>query len=190
MNIARRASDGAVTLNIPMSDRTEHDLRANAVALTNISLDPTDVTTDLSGVRAVIRQGLKESREAPDETLELLPLTPFLPKRVVRRGSDVVFSFSADLPVSCSILGDIDPTVARLDGTDADYVMIRGVDRYVTREFLERRPGLLTVIGARIGGKMVIPVIGYQPGGPNTKAALREYAAGMLAEFNLTGVIE
>ena len=41
--------DGAVTLIIPTSDRTEDDTRANAVTLANISVDPTQVTTDLSG---------------------------------------------------------------------------------------------------------------------------------------------
>ena len=38
----RRASDGAVTLNVPVNERTTlDDTRANAVALFNISIDPT-----------------------------------------------------------------------------------------------------------------------------------------------------
>jgi hypothetical protein len=184
----RRASDGAVTLNIPISDRTQDDTRANAVSLADVSVDPTQVTTDLAEARVVIKQALKALREVPDETLQLLPLTPFIPKRAVKRGSDVVFGF-ADLPVSCSNLGDVDPVVARVDGTDAEYVMLRGVDRRVTRRFLERRGGLLTVLAGRIGGKMSISVIAYQPGGANTKPRLRELATNTLAEFGLAGVI-
>jgi hypothetical protein len=186
----RRASDGAVTLNIPISERAPDDLRANAVSLTNIAVDPTDVTKDLTAARGAIRTGLKAMREVPDETLEMLPLIPFVPKRVVRRGSDVVFGFAADLPVSCSNLGDIDPAVARLDGTEAEYVVLRGVDRCVTRQFLEQRPGLLTVVAARIARRICIPVIAYQPGADNSKSRLRELAAQTLAEFELTGVIE
>jgi hypothetical protein len=185
----RRVSDGAVTLNIPISDRIPDDTRATAVLLADVRIDPTDVTTDLSGARAVIKQTLKAVREEPDETLQLLPLTPFIPKRAVKRGSDVVFGFD-DLPVSCSILGDVDPVVTRADGTDAEYMMLRGVDRHVTHQFLERRGGLLTVLAGRIVGKISIAVIAYVPGGENSKSHLRELAAKTLAEFGLAGVIQ
>jgi hypothetical protein len=186
----RRAGDGAVTLNIPISDRTADDLRANAVSLANVGVDPAQVTTDLSAARGAIRTALKAMREVPDEALALLPLIPFIPKRVVRRGSDVVFGFAADLPVSCSNLGDLDPAAARLDGSEAEYMMVRGVDRHVTRQFLEQRPGLLTLVAARIGGKISVAVIAHQPGAENSKPRLRELAARTLAEFELTGVVE
>jgi hypothetical protein len=107
----------------------------------------------------------------------------------VKRGSDVVFGF-ADFPVSCSNLGDVDPVVARADGTDAQYVMLRGVDRHVPRGVLERRGGLLTVLAGRIGGKISITVVAYQPGAENSKPRLRELAADTLAEFGLTGAID
>jgi hypothetical protein len=165
------------------------DTRANAASLAIVTVDPTQVTTDLTGARAEIKQALKTLREVPDETLRLLPLTPFIPKRAVKRGSEVVFGFD-DLPVSCSNLGDVDPVVARVDGTDAEYVMLRGVDRHVTRQFLERRGGLLTVLAGRIGGKISITVVAYQPGGTNSKSYLRELAAQTLAELGLSGVIE
>lgn len=185
----RRAADGVVTLNIPVSDRVPDDTRANAASLATVTVDPTRVTTDLTGARADIKQALKTLREAPDETLQLLPLTPFIPKRAVKRGADVVFAFD-DLPVSCSNLGEVDAVMARVDGTDADYVMLRGVDRHVTRQYLERRGGLLTVLAGRIGGKISITVVAYQPGAENSKPHLRELAAQTLAEFELTGVID
>lgn len=186
----RRASDGAVTLNVPISTRGEGDTGANVVLLTNISLDPAELTTDLSGTRAAIKAALTTLREKPDETLELLPLTPFVPKFAVRRGADAVFSFSADLPVSYSNLGDLDPAMGSPDGTPAEYTMLRGVDRHVTRGFLEKRPGLLTIVGGRIGGKVSMTIVGYQAGADNTKEQLRALAARTLAEFDLTGVIE
>jgi hypothetical protein len=185
----RRAGDGAVTLHIPISDRIPDDTRANAASLATVIIDPTQVTTDLSGARAVIKQALRTMREAPDETLQLLPLTPFLPKRAVKRGSDVVFAFD-DRPVSCSNLGDVDPVVARADGTDAEYVMLRGVDRHVPREYLERRGGLLTVLAGRIGREVSITIVAYQPGKENSKPWVRALAAHTMAEFGLTGVIE
>lgn len=185
----RRAADGAVTLQIPISDRVPDDTRANAASIATVSVDPDGVTADLSGARGAIKQALAALRETPDETLQLLPLTPFIPKRAVKRGSDVVFNF-ADLPVSFSNLGDVDPVVARLDGSDADYVMLRGIDRQVTKDYLERRGGLLTILAGRIGGKMSITVVGYRTAAENSKALLRELAADTLSEFGLTGVIE
>ncbi len=57
--------------------------------------------------------GLKKRRDEPDESLELLPLIPFVPKVAVKRGADVLFGF-ADLPVSCTNLGDLDPALGRV----------------------------------------------------------------------------
>ena len=149
-----RADDGAATLIIPVNERTLDDTRANAVSLATVSVDPTSVTTDLSGARIAIRQALKEAREAPDETLQLLPLIPWIPKRAVKRLADAAFGFNADLPVSCSNFGDIPPEIGRPDGTDAEYVILRGLDRDVTQQVLEQRGGLLNVVSGRIGGKI------------------------------------
>ena len=68
--------------------------------------------------------------------------------------------------------------------------MLRGVDRRITRQALEQRCGILTLVVGRIVGKMSINIVAYQPGGNNSKAHLRELAAQTLAEFELTGVID
>ena len=83
---------------------------------------------------------MKTAREVPDETLQVLPLIQLVPERVMNRVADV-FLGSADLPVSCSNLGDVDPAIGRPDGTDAEYVILRGLDGHVTRQVLEQRRG-------------------------------------------------
>jgi hypothetical protein len=186
-----RAGDGAVTLLIALSDRTSlDDTRANAMAFANVSLDPTSVTKDLSGSRVAIRQALKMSRDVPDETLRLLPLVPLVPKRALKHVVELFFGQADDLPVSCSNLGDIDPALGRLDGTDAEYVLLRGVDQHVSRQAIERIGGQLVVVAGRINGKISIGVVAYQPGAENTKTHLREVAAQTLAAFELCGVID
>ncbi|MGE2729238.1 wax ester/triacylglycerol synthase domain-containing protein [Mycolicibacterium vaccae] len=185
----RRPADGAVTLQLPISDRQPGDTRANAALLAYAAVDPENVTTDLADVRSAIRQAFAEVRNVPDETLQLLPLTPYVPKMAVRRGSDVVFGL-ADLPVSCSNLGDVPPAVARVDGTEADYVMLRGVDRKVERGFLERRRGLLTVLAGRIAGRVSLVVVAYLPGGSFDRDDLRALVGKTLDEFALTGVMD
>lgn len=182
------AADGTVGLIVPINDRTLEDTRANAVTLAYVRVDPTHVTTDLSGTRTAIRDALKVMREEPDEALRLLPLTPFIPKIAVRRTADLAFGFT-EQPVSCSNVGDLPVDVACPGGSAAEQVMLRGVDQHITRRVLEERQGLLTVVAGRLNGKVTITVVGYQPGAENTKECLRERVAATLGEFELTGVI-
>jgi hypothetical protein len=185
----RRQEDGTVTLLIPYSDRTLDDTRAIAMSYAKVSVDPARVTTDLSGDGDTIKQAVKTAREAPDPALGILPLVPFIPKRAVQRLADMMFGFG-DGAVLCSDLGHLPVALAKPDGTAAEYVNLRGVDQNVTRRYIERAGGQLVVVGGRLGGKMSISVVAYQPGGENSKAHLRELAAHTLAEFELTGVID
>lgn len=185
----RRAADGKVPLIIPINDRTDlADTRANAVKLANVSADPDGVTRDLSALRSDIRQSLRKLDDTPDEAMELLPLVPFMPKRAVKHAAELAFGF-AEQPVSCSNLGDLPAEIGRADGTDAEYVLLRGVDQHITRRVLEQRSGLLTVVGARIGGRISITVVGYELGAANTRARLRGLVEHTLSEFGLSGVI-
>jgi hypothetical protein len=196
----RRASDGAVTLQLPMSERDQDDTRAVAVSFARVSVDPTRVTTDLRDARAAIKEALTTLRETPDEDeLQLAWLAPFAPKRALKRLADAAI-IDPDRPVFCSNLRAIDPIVYALTGTDAEYAtvsanlyplhLIRVIGQRVTRQWLERAGGQLTLQSWRIGDKIGITVEAYQPGAENTKPALRELAAHTLAEFDLTGEID
>jgi hypothetical protein len=188
--IGRRGPDGTVTLVIALNDRTSlEDTRANAMVFARASIDPASATTDLSDARTALRQAVKSAREVPDATLQLLPLVPFAPRRALRRVAEQFLGSGVELPVSCSNLGDLHPAVARADGTDAEYVMLRGVDQNVRLADIERAGGQLVVVAGRIGGRISIGIVAYKPGGPNSKPRLRELAAETLAEFDLTGVI-
>jgi hypothetical protein len=186
----RRAGDGAVTLQLPISERGEGDTRAVAVSFARVSVDPTRVTTDLRDARAAIKQALNTLRETPDER-QILWLTPFTPKRALKRMSDAALA-DPDRPVFYSNLGDMGSVVSRLDGTDCEYAYARGIKQHVTRQWLERIGGQMNVLSLRTLplGKIFISVVAYQPGAENTKPALRELAARTLAEFDLTGEIE
>ena len=180
----RRGGDGAVTVQVVMSDRAEGDPRAIAVSIARVSVDPTRVTTDLRDTRAAIKQALNTLRETPDESLQLAPLTPFTPKWTWKRGVDAAFA-DPDRPVIYSNLGDVGSMVSRLDGTHCDYAFARGTRQHVTRQWLERTGGQMQLLSFRtpLRRKIFIHVLAYQPGAENTKPALRELAARTLAEF-------
>ena len=185
-----RASDGAVTLMIPVSDRADlEDVGGNVVSIANVSFDPQLAAADLTVPRAAIREGLKQAREVPDEMVELLPLIPFLPKRAIARVADAAFGFSTDLPVSCSNFGILPSEVTQLDGTPAEYLAFRGVDRHVTAGNLARRRGAMTVTSGQIGSQMSISVISYQPGLENSQDELHKVIADALQDFGLSGRI-
>ncbi|WP_233716542.1 hypothetical protein [Mycolicibacterium vinylchloridicum] len=185
------AQDGTVTLMTPISDRAlvDTDNRANAVAIANVKFDPKDVCTDLTAARDAMRTGVKNARAETDEVAAILPLVPLLPKRIVGAIAGAALGFSGDLPVSCSNVGDLPAELLGIDGTQAEYLFFRGTDRRVTREALERRSGLLTILAARMGGHNLITVVGYQPGWDNTTQKLREVVEQTLKEFDLPGTI-
>ncbi|KUI06077.1 hypothetical protein [Mycobacterium sp. IS-3022] len=184
----RRASDGAVTLQLPMSDRTMEDTRAMALSYARVTVDPTGVTTDLQDIRAAIKQSLQTLRETPNDQ-QVLWLTPFTPKRVLRQMVYTGFA-DPDRPVLCSNLGDLGSVLSRLDGTDAEYAAARVTGQHVPRQWLESIGGQMTVLSGRLSGKVFITLAAYDPGTDNTKPALRELAARTLAEFGLTAEID
>lgn len=196
----RRASDGAVTLQLPISERTPDDSRAVAVSFASVSVDPTRVTTDLRDARAALKQALTTLRETPNlDERQLFWLAPFAPKRVLKSVADAAIA-DPDRPVFCSNLRELGPMAFALARTEAEYAtvsahlyplhLIRVIGQGVTRRWLERAGGQLTVQSWRIGDKVGITVEAYQPGADNTKPALRELAARTLAEFDLTGEID
>jgi hypothetical protein len=181
-----RPSDGAVTLLIALSDRGgREDRRGNAMKIASATVDPTSVTTDLVAARSAVREALSTLRR-PDEKHALLPITPFVPTRAVRRTADLIFG---DLPVSCSNLGEIPPEMARADGTDAEYMLFRPVDQGVTRAALERAGGQLVVAAGRVTGNVSIGVVGYEVGAENTREWLADRIVRTLADFGLKGTI-
>lgn len=186
--MGRRNPDGNISLLIAISDRTsETDIRANAMTLVNAKVDPTEMTKDLGGTRTILRDALKSAKDQPNEILELMPLTPLVPKRLVKKVADMMIA-ADDMPVVCSNMGDLPPVLTSVDGTEAEYTSFYGVDQATPRAELEHGDGQLVVVSGRISGKIIIGIVAYQSGAENSKSRLRELTAETLAEFDLTGV--
>ncbi|MUM19296.1 hypothetical protein FZI91_08325 [Mycobacterium sp. CBMA271] len=184
----RRPSDGAVTLQIPISDRTEDDTRAMALSYARVSIDPTSLTTDLRGVRAAIKETLTALKAASDESKQLLWLPSFAPKRTLKR---MVARIPADpdQSVFCSYLGDLHSLIGYPAGTIADFQNARATGQRESRQLLDRTGGRMFILSARLNGKIFISVGAYQPGATNTKEALNALAVQTLTDFSLTGEI-
>lgn len=184
-----RVADGAVTLSIALNDRAGlDDTRAIALAFAKAVIDPGPVTADLSDTRTALRHALKEVREGPDQVLELLPVVPFVPRRILGKVATQFLGSAGELDVYCSNLGDVDAAVGRPAGTDAEYVMLRGGDQNFRQRDMEQAGGQLVVVAGRINGKVSINIAAYQLDSDNSKTRLRDIAADTLAEFGVSCV--
>src|SRR4029079_3339941 len=123
------------------------------------------------------------------ETSQILPLIQLVPGRLVNRLADVYLG-TADLPVSCSNLGELGAAFGRPDGTDAEYFILRGLNQGVKRETLEQTGGQLSLVSGRIGGRISISVVAYGAGADNnSKSHLHELLSCALEEFGLADVV-
>jgi hypothetical protein len=186
--LGRVDGDGLVNLSWPVSERTEGDTRANALMAASMTADPQQVRTDLSGVRAAMKQALAESAQESAKMTGPLPLTPLTPRRLLRRLEGMVLAVNN--PIACSNMGELDPAFCRPDGTDADYVSMRALEPQITSRALNRIGGQLLLAGARAGGRMALVVGSWTVGGVNSKEALRDVVQRALDDFGLTGTIE
>jgi diacylglycerol O-acyltransferase len=192
-NLAQRTGrvrgDGTVTLTYPVSDRTENDTRANALKSVELTADPAKVATDLRDLRAGIKQALTDGLGDFADQEALLPLIPFIPLAVARRVPPEAGGF-ADLPVGCSNLGELDPAVARVDGTAADYFSMRLIEQNLTTNCHELSYGELHITSGRICGKVFLAARAYTADRRTVKETLVADLAATISEFGLTGEID
>ncbi|MGW0158712.1 hypothetical protein ACWDUN_05250 [Mycobacterium sp. NPDC003323] len=186
--LGRVDRDGLAYLSWPVSERTEGDTRANALVEANMSVDPEQVVTDLSALRAATKKALSESAVNSVRMTGPLPLTPVTPQVMLRRLEGMVLAVNS--PIACSNMGELDPAFGRPDGTDADYVVIRGLEPQITSRVLNRIGGQLLLAGCRTRGRMAVAVGSWTVGRTNSKEALRDVVVDALADFGLTGTVE
>lgn len=182
------AGAGQATLAVPINERVDGDTRANAVGNADVTVDPTKVTTDLRDVRAAVKEALIRVREVPDERFALLPVVPFLPKRLIKRMVSV--AAGSTTAVCSSNLGDVDAATNRPDGTEADYFSMRSLYPRVTRGMMHRAGGLLGMLSGRVNGQVFVSVLAYDPAHPGSNGQLQEAIFSTLADFSLSATMQ
>ncbi len=183
----RVSAEGAVTLGVPVNQRTANDTRANAVTNVDVTVDATHATTDLSEIRSATKQALIHRQQVPDERMALLPLVPLLPKRVIRRRVNVYTPSTTS--VAASQLGAAPSIVNCPDGTQADYMSLLSVCPGVTKATVQLSNGMMGLISASVNGRVFVSVIAYQPGRLTSKEDLRQVLSEVMDDFSLTATI-
>ncbi|EHB50433.1 hypothetical protein MycrhDRAFT_4859 [Mycolicibacterium rhodesiae JS60] len=184
----RVEENGLVRLQFPVSERTPGDTRGNALTGMTLMIDPTGVTTSLAGVRGELKRALAALAETRFELLGPVALAPLIPAGLARRLEGM--ALGAGAPVGCSNLGKQDAAVNRPDGTDADYIFVRGIESKTTADILDRLGGTLFLTSCQVNGQVSIAVAAWRPGGPNSRDELKTIFGQVLGEFGLTATIE
>ncbi|OCB16410.1 hypothetical protein A5717_04630 [Mycolicibacterium porcinum] len=182
----RVAADGSVVVTLPVNERTEDDTRANAISGVRATVNSESATTDLSEIRAAVKQALIRHQEEPDPAQVLNALVPLLSQRFLKAARAATRGTTFNL-VGASNVGVVDAAASRPDGTDADTYAIRlhhlGVDTAAMRQY----GGLQTLLSGTVQGRFFISAISYLPGHENSKDELRQELSTVLNEYSLTG---
>jgi diacylglycerol O-acyltransferase len=186
--LGRVDDDGRVKLTCPVNERTDGDTRANALTAAIVTADPSKVTDSLVDLRADMKRTLTALSESPKDLLAPLPLVPFTPKALARLLEKMFTRVGS--PIGCSNLGELDPAVNRPDGTDADYIAFRQLEPQITTHMLDRMGGYLFLGSGRVHGQIFVTVGAWTAGGMNTKESLRRSVGRVLAELQLSGIVE
>ena len=177
-----------VTLLIPVNQREgRSDIGGNRVSLATVKVPLHERQGRLHLFQRRLQATLIRTRREPNPLTALLPLVPLVPKRAFAAASHLALDALADLPVTCSYVGEWPADVLRVDGTTADGFCFRGTDRQASIQAVEARQGVASVPACIIPGFVILNFIAYQPGMVTTSHQLRPLVERLLAAYGLAG---
>ena len=183
--IGRVDGTGRVELVLPVSDRLADDWRGNALRAVTVMADPETCHSNPRTLLEDIRAALTSQDGNNADLSSLLPLTPYVPRWLVRYFEWM--TFGARLPVGCSLLGELPADVSRPCG-EATYFQISNVERY-TASLLEQLRGGMFLVGFRLEGRVLLNIVGHMPNRVTTCAELRPQVYAALADLGLEGTV-
>ncbi|MFC7243097.1 hypothetical protein ACFQO7_11480 [Catellatospora aurea] len=118
----RVTADGRALIGMPVNSRGDGD-DVSANALTTVQLDlPADRVGDVAFVRAEVKRTLAARREQDASFTALLPLVPYLPRKVVRAVAQAALG-GGDPVTSASHVGVVPPALVAAPGPAYAVVM-------------------------------------------------------------------
>lgn len=183
-----RVSQDQTTLLIPVNQREGlADTGGNRVLLATLKVPRGEAFGRLHALQRQLQTTLLRTRREPDPLSAMLPLVPFVPKRAFVTASRLALGALADMPITCSFVGEWPTDVLKIDGSDADRFCFRGVDRQVTLRALTSRQGVASLPACVIAGDLILNFIAYQPGVVTETRQLQSLVRELLACFGLAG---
>lgn len=181
--MGRVDADGRVRLAVPVSTRQPGDLRGNALSSVTVMADPQACISNPRALQEDLKAALTSLRQNGDDSFLMLPLVPYVPLRLVRQLERV--ALGADLPVGCSILGELPSELSQICG-EGELLQFSSLERFTASE-LEMLDGKLVLLFCSLGGRLIISVLGYKPRQVVTRAELMPFVKAALLDLGLVG---
>jgi hypothetical protein len=183
-----RISKGDATLLIPVNQREGvSDAGGNCVAIATLKVPAGEPHGRLHSLQRRLQSTLLRTRREPDPLAALLPLVPFVPKRAFSAAGHLAIGAFAELPVTCSFVGEWSKDVLKVGGEEADRFCFRGTDRQVSARAIEARQGVASIPACVISEFLILNFVAYQPGRVTNHRQIRALAEGLLASYSLAG---
>jgi hypothetical protein len=183
-----RISNGDATLLIPVNQREgQSDVGGNCVSIATLKVPVGEPDGRLHSLQRRLQSTLLRTRHEPDHMAALLPLVPFVPKRAFSAAGHLALGALAELPVTCSFVGEWSKDVLKIDGEEADRFCFRGTDRQVSARAIEARQGVASIPACVISEFLILNFVAYQPRRVTEHREIHALAEGILASYGLTG---
>jgi hypothetical protein len=183
-----RIRGGEVTLLIPVNQREGlSDAGGNCVSLATLKVPAGEPQGRLHALQRRLQATLLRTRREPDPLAELLPLVPFVPKRAFAAAGRLALGALADLPVTCTFVGEWPADVLGIDGAESDRFCFRGTDRQVSVRAIAARQGVASVPACVTAEHLILNFVAYQPGVVTEHHQIRTLAERLLASHGLAG---
>ncbi|PIT04170.1 hypothetical protein TSA1_27955 [Bradyrhizobium nitroreducens] len=176
-------ASGRVKLVLPVSDRHSNDRRGNALRSITVMADPDACRSDPRTLQRDLKAALASLIRNGDDLSPLFPLIPYVPLWLARRLERE--ALGADLPVGCSLIGELPLDVNRPCG-EASLLQISLLECYTASE-LERLGGVLFIPCYRVGERLFMTVSGYAPDRVTTRAQLAPFVRDALRDMCIYG---
>jgi hypothetical protein len=183
--MGRVDASGRVKLVLPVSDRHSGDRRGNALRSITVMADPDACRNHPRALQRDIRAALASLIRYGDDVSPLFPLIPYVPLWLARHLERA--ALGADLPVGCSLVGELPLDMNRPCG-EALLLQMSLLERYTASE-LERLGGVLFILCYRVGERLFFTVSGYVPDRVTTRAELAPFVRDALADMGLCGTV-
>lgn len=188
--LGRVQADGSVNLSIPVNTRESmDDLRGNVLSAVTINVDPKPLATDLTPLRATLREAYKAKDENPPSVIQALPLVPFVPAWLLRRLEGAALNAEVQT-MGCSNSGDVPEPLLAIDGAPAQCAYGQYMEPGRTTEELIKMAGQGFIGSSTSGGWTILSGVAYRPGEDNSDEALKQMLVEILVEFGLTPELE
>lgn len=185
IGLGRTDAQGRAHLSMPVSTRTDTDMRGNALTGIDFQVDAHNRhAVDLRPLRAEMKEKLKTTASAPHSAAALIPIAVALPRAIFRRLAGKLVA--SPVKTGFTYIAAPDPILGRIDGADAAATIFGLVEGSDSLPRLQERGGILYAGAFELGESVWLRIMGFHPPNPLDADQFKAAFAKALGGYGLT----